>query len=158
MASLSRLQRGEGWVWAPDPGILARETFPAIATFDSMRAPEHGDAIPAPPSALAAVEMWSAPFLICARMALTQPLTAPRRWPGSPPISATGVLYGVTSKGGDISGCSCGTVFALTPPAGDRQPWHERILHRFGRRGDGASPEGRMITDKAGNLYGTERG
>jgi DNA helicase HerA-like ATPase len=37
--SLPKLGRGEGWVWAPEQDVLKRATFPAIKTFDSMRAP-----------------------------------------------------------------------------------------------------------------------
>lgn len=43
IASLAKLQRGTGWVWAPEQDILTRTEFPAIKTFDSMRAPEDGD-------------------------------------------------------------------------------------------------------------------
>ncbi len=56
LGSLSKLNRGEGWVWAPDVGVLARETFPMIRTFDSMRTPEHGEAI-GEPTTLADVEI-----------------------------------------------------------------------------------------------------
>ena len=55
LGSLSRLQRGEGWVWAPEQGVLRRTHFPPIRTFDSMRTPEHGEAISA--TGLAAVEL-----------------------------------------------------------------------------------------------------
>ena len=41
--SLPRLGRGEGWVWAPEQDVLKRASFPAIETFDSMRAPEEGE-------------------------------------------------------------------------------------------------------------------
>ena len=44
IASLSKLQRGTGWVWAPETDILSKVEFPAIKTFDSMKAPEEGDA------------------------------------------------------------------------------------------------------------------
>jgi len=37
--SLARLKVGEGWLWAPDLGLLERRRFPAIETFDSGRAP-----------------------------------------------------------------------------------------------------------------------
>lgn len=42
--SLSKLQRGEGWIWAPAANLLERVTFPAISTLDTSRTPEHGDA------------------------------------------------------------------------------------------------------------------
>jgi len=44
LGSLSRLQRGEGWIWAPEEDMLVRRTFPPITTYDSMRTPDHGQA------------------------------------------------------------------------------------------------------------------
>jgi hypothetical protein len=58
---------------------------------------------------------------------------------------ATGMLYGVTSGGGMGTSCSCGTVFALAPPATGEANWQETILHRFGRGRDGVGPEATMI-------------
>lgn len=56
MATLPGLQTGEGWVWAPESGVLQRLRFPAIRTFDSMRTPAiDEDAIE--PTGLAAVEV-----------------------------------------------------------------------------------------------------
>jgi uncharacterized protein DUF87 len=55
--SLPGLAQGEGWVWAPDRGLMLRDRFPPIATYDSMRTPEHGDAPLPPPSRLAPVEL-----------------------------------------------------------------------------------------------------
>lgn len=43
--SLASLPRGEGWLWTPHEGVLERRAFPAIATFDSSRTPERGEAI-----------------------------------------------------------------------------------------------------------------
>jgi hypothetical protein len=71
-----------------------------------------------------------------------------------------GNLYGATSNGGSSS-ClgpgQCGTVFELTPPATQGGPWTETVLYVFKGRtyNDGATPEGGLITDAAGNLYGT---
>jgi hypothetical protein len=56
IGSLAGLQRGHGWVWAPEAGILERATFPPITTFDSGRTPEDGDEI-AEPTILAAVDL-----------------------------------------------------------------------------------------------------
>ena len=39
LAALPRLARGEGWVWAPSDGVLARVAFPPIRTFDSSATP-----------------------------------------------------------------------------------------------------------------------
>jgi len=69
---------------------------------------------------------------------------------------ATGALYGTTSQGG-TSGF--GVAFKLTPPAQPGDPWTESVLHYFTTgTGDGFAPEGPLIFDKAGNLYGTTAG
>jgi uncharacterized repeat protein (TIGR03803 family) len=70
-------------------------------------------------------------------------------------IFDAGNLYGTTYYGGTIyPGCGdgCGTVFELTPKAGS---WTEKVLHSFGSGKDGVGPEAGLISDKAGNLYGT---
>lgn len=46
--SLAQLQRGEGWVWYPEGGVLHRVRFPAIKTFDSSATPKDGDVVAAP--------------------------------------------------------------------------------------------------------------
>lgn len=46
--SLAKLQRGEGWVWAPEHDILSRIRFPVIKTFDSSRAPADGEQVKEP--------------------------------------------------------------------------------------------------------------
>ncbi len=48
MATLARLDRGEGWVWFPEGGVLDRAHFPPIRTFDSSATPEDGETIPEP--------------------------------------------------------------------------------------------------------------
>ena len=40
IASLPSLSKGQGWVWAPELGILKKVTFPRIKTFDSGSTPE----------------------------------------------------------------------------------------------------------------------
>jgi uncharacterized protein len=40
LKSLPSLPTGEGWIWAPEIGILDRAKFPPIATYDSSRAPD----------------------------------------------------------------------------------------------------------------------
>jgi hypothetical protein len=80
---------------------------------------------------------------------------------GSLVMDAEGNLFGTTSQGGseDIS-CSfgqggCGTVFELSPPAPGGQ-WTETLLYRFqGGDSDGALPMGTLVSDRAGNLFGT---
>lgn len=54
--SLPRLQRGEGWVWSPEHGLLEKTRFPRIATFDSGRTPDDGEAV-AEPTHLASVDL-----------------------------------------------------------------------------------------------------
>jgi len=72
---------------------------------------------------------------------------------------AAGNLYGTTQNGGShysLDGdCfpGCGTVFELMPREGGG--WTERVLHNFGSGMDGVNPNGALIFDAAGNLYGT---
>jgi len=72
----------------------------------------------------------------------------------------SGNLYGATEDGG-ANGCNspgpCGTVFELSPPAAPGGTWTETVLYVFKGQayGDGATPEGSVIIDNAGNLYGT---
>jgi hypothetical protein len=56
LQSLARLQRGEGWVWAPEQGVLQRVAFPRIKTFDSGRTPDGDEAI-TEPATLAQVDL-----------------------------------------------------------------------------------------------------
>jgi uncharacterized repeat protein (TIGR03803 family) len=71
-------------------------------------------------------------------------------------MDTTGKLYGTTGAGGVYGG---GTVFALTPPAINGGTWSESILWNFNDSdpfGAGPyQPEGALIMDKSGNLYGT---
>ncbi len=62
-------------------------------------------------------------------------------------LDSVGNLYG-------IAGCgtgSLGTVFELSPQAGG---WVESVLHSFAGSNDGWYPNGPVILDKKGNLYG----
>ena len=58
-------------------------------------------------------------------------------------------LFGVTYAGGAWGN---GTVFKLTPSKGG---WAETVLYSFAGGSDGANPEGGLVFDQAGNLYGT---
>jgi hypothetical protein len=77
-------------------------------------------------------------------------------------FDAAGNLYGTTGYGG-AGGCQfddipsgCGTVFQLTPPSTAGASWTETILHTFPvNPGDGMVPEGGVVLDDAGNVYGT---
>ena len=64
---------------------------------------------------------------------------------------ASGNLYGTTFSGGGCSANSgdCGTVFKVTPEGA------ESVLHAFQGDNDGMFPEGGLVADGAGNLYGT---
>jgi uncharacterized repeat protein (TIGR03803 family) len=66
-------------------------------------------------------------------------------------FDGSGNLYGTTLGGGN----GTGTVFELTPSAGGG--WTEKTLYSFGvtGSGDGNYPEGSLIFDAAGKLYGT---
>jgi len=69
-------------------------------------------------------------------------------------MDGTGNLYGTTIYGGGAAGCpfgplGCGTVFKIAPDG------TESVLYVFKGGSDGQFPEGGLIADKAGNLYGT---
>jgi uncharacterized repeat protein (TIGR03803 family) len=73
---------------------------------------------------------------------------------GSLILDASGNLYGVTSLGGG-GACSggCGTVFKVSPSG------VMTILYGFtGATTDGKYPEGTLVMDTEGNLYGTTSG
>ena len=79
-------------------------------------------------------------------------------------ISPSGKLFGTTAAGGEVT-CSventpgCGTVFSLTPPTSfckaSSCPWTETVLFRFTYGRDGWYPQGTVVLDSVGNLYGT---
>ncbi|HEX3431166.1 MAG TPA: choice-of-anchor tandem repeat GloVer-containing protein [Rhizomicrobium sp.] len=70
--------------------------------------------------------------------------------PGVSRRDRSGALYGVTGDGGGTGcgGTGCGTVFKLTGTT-------ETILYRFRGGKTGYFPDGNVIMDKRGNLYGT---
>src|ERR1700722_2145994 len=69
-------------------------------------------------------------------------------------MDSAGNLFGTTFAGGS-SNCEGGggTVCELAP-AGNGT-WAESVLYAFGGGTDGAGPQGGLIEDPAGNLYGT---
>jgi uncharacterized repeat protein (TIGR03803 family) len=74
---------------------------------------------------------------------------------GATPVAAVtfdtaGNLYGTTTAGGAHN---LGTVFKLSPLTGGG--WQESILHSFTGGADGSDPNGGLIFDSLGNIYGT---
>jgi uncharacterized repeat protein (TIGR03803 family) len=64
-------------------------------------------------------------------------------------LDAAGNLYGTTIYGGANGS---GTVFELSPATGGE--WTETILHTFNPNTDGSNPQGTLVFDAQGNLYG----
>jgi hypothetical protein len=82
---------------------------------------------------------------------------------GALTFNGTGAIYGTTSSGGNQgcksdSGIGCGTAFKLQPPVKKGAVWTEKTLHRFADGDDGAGPNGGLIFDAKGALYGTAGG
>ena len=61
-------------------------------------------------------------------------------------LDSTGNLYGTANSGGSAN---AGVVFKLDTAG------HETVLYSFTGGADGANPNGGVIRDSAGNLYGT---
>ena len=76
-------------------------------------------------------------------------------------FDASGNLYGATDYGGGKgTTCDpvyqfCGTVFELSPPKTKGGQWTEKVLHSFAGGTDGANPNGGLILDGKGVIYGT---
>lgn len=75
-------------------------------------------------------------------------------------IDGKGNLYGVTAYGGTgdcvllgIKG-GCGTVYELSPPKRSGGAWNETILYSFPSAKQGYVPNGNLVFDSAGNIYG----
>jgi uncharacterized repeat protein (TIGR03803 family) len=70
-------------------------------------------------------------------------------------FDSVGNLYGTTVIGGNPNSCGgygCGTIYELSPSAGG--DWNETLLYRFTNSKTGGSPEGGLVLDAAGNLFG----
>ena len=67
-----------------------------------------------------------------------------------------GTFYGTTIQGGATG---TGVVFNLHPPAHVMgrvfSPWTETVLYSFGNIFDGNNPQGDLLFDATGNIYGT---
>ena len=83
-------------------------------------------------------------------------------------FDSAGNLYGATEFGGGkgttcnaFYGGNCGTLFKLSPPRTKGGKWTEKVLHSFSgiaagkQNGDGAVPNGELILDSIGMVYGT---
>ena len=83
-------------------------------------------------------------------------------WPHGVVFDASGNLYGTTGHGGRFNtndaclNLGCGRAYELSTSSGGN--WTLRCLHEFGGHGDGILPNGNLIFDGAGNLYGTTGG
>jgi hypothetical protein len=69
---------------------------------------------------------------------------------------ANGNLYGTRSGIAFHSGLG-GSVYEMIPPASASGSWAVAILHDFVGGKDGMNPQGGLVFDKAGNLYGMTR-
>jgi len=76
-------------------------------------------------------------------------------------FDGAGNLYGATQYGGGHgTTCNgfyqyCGAVFELSPPKTKGGKWTEKVLHGFKGGTDGANPNGGLVLDGKGGVYGT---
>jgi hypothetical protein len=81
---------------------------------------------------------------------------------GAVTLDAAGNVYGAAAYGGNTAceslpdGFACGVAFELTPSTGGS--WTETILHSFTGGNDGYNPNGGLVFDSEGNLYGAAVG
>jgi len=67
-------------------------------------------------------------------------------------IDQNGNLYGTTNYDGANMG---GALYRVSPPKKKGRPWTETVLYSFEQGVNGDGPEGPVIFDSSGNLYGT---
>jgi len=84
---------------------------------------------------------------------------------GTLTFDAKGNLYGATQFGGgkgnscnEFYGGNCGTVFELSPPKQKGGQWTEMVLYSYASGTDGANPNGGLVLDRKGAIYGTTYG
>jgi uncharacterized repeat protein (TIGR03803 family) len=66
-------------------------------------------------------------------------------------FDARGSLYGTTAEGG-APGCSCGTIFRLSPDGAGN--WNHRVMYGFKGVPDGANSYYSLVPDRPGTYYG----
>jgi len=85
---------------------------------------------------------------------------------GSEPYQALvfdtkGNLYGSALYGGTVNAAcpsGCGVVFELAAPAAAGGAWTQTVLYSFSGGSDGAYPNGNLVLDANGAIYGTASG
>ncbi len=78
--------------------------------------------------------------------------------PVGPLVAFGGSFYGATAGGSStatIEGQGNGTIYRLGAPVGHDGSYTETILYDFAGGNDGANPNGGLIVDPSGTLYGT---
>lgn len=72
-------------------------------------------------------------------------------------LDAAGNLYGtaITGTNTDCLSTACGEVFKLTRPAIGKKRWVKSVLFAFKSKRRGSLPQGTLIFDGVGNLFGT---
>jgi len=76
-------------------------------------------------------------------------------------FDGVGNLYGATDYGGGYGSCNapyyqyCGTIFKMSPPAEKGGKWKEKVLYSFKSGTDGANPNGGLVLNNKGEIYGT---
>jgi hypothetical protein len=69
-------------------------------------------------------------------------------------LDAAGNLYGTAAQGGIAEADNgCGVAYRLSPNSDGS--WTQAVLYTFTCGADGGGPEGALVLDAAGNLYGT---
>ena len=80
-------------------------------------------------------------------------------------LDKSGALFGTTFQGGTgtctdpyLHVIHCGVAYKLSPPAPGYTNWTRSVLHMFKGGSDGSAPQGGLIADSAGHLYGSASG
>lgn len=105
-------------------------------------------------------------FVVCAHAVDTQTILYSFAKPsggyygsGNLLMDKAGNLYGATTQGGINTAClnyGCGTIFEMSPKSGGG--WTYTVLHEFTDIQHDSVPNGSLVMDAAGNLYGSTSG